>query len=339
MPNRREALQLLSTAALTIASQASAASKTLARQFERTSSAIDMPPSMQPEQPQSEPLQAQAPMPTPASPSMKPIPATGELLPVIGLGTYQTFDVGAGAEARASLTDVLRTFAKLGGKVVDSSPMYGRSESVVGDIMAAEKLRQELFVATKVWTQGKQSGVDQMKQSMRELRVETVDLMQVHNLIDAAPHLATLADMKRDGRIRYIGVTHYTASGADAVVAAIRRQKVDVVQINYSAVERSAERVLLPLCRDSGIAVLANRPFTQGALLRDLQAKPLPSWAAEIGCTSWAQILLKFVISHPAVTCAIPATSKVTHLRDNMAAGHGPMPDEKLRARIAAAVG
>ncbi|HET7705667.1 MAG TPA: aldo/keto reductase [Thermoanaerobaculia bacterium] len=259
-------------------------------------------------------------------------------IPPIGLGTWQTFDVGGTDAARKPLEDVLRTFVELGGRLVDSSPMYGRSEQVVGDIAAKLGLHPKLFMATKVWTRGKRDGIEQMEESMRRLRVKTIDLMQVHNLVDADTHLATLDAWKREGRIRFLGITHYTASAHGDVARIIERRPIDFVQINYSVGEREAEQRLLPLARERGVRVIANRPFASGSLLRRLSGTPLPSWAAEIDCTSWAQILLKFVISHPAVTCAIPATSKVQHLRDNMGAGAGRMPDATMRARIASAV-
>jgi diketogulonate reductase-like aldo/keto reductase len=262
------------------------------------------------------------------------IPATGEALPAIGLGTWQTFDVGPGE--RAGLEGVLRAFVDLGGSVVDSSPMYGRSEEVVGDLAAKLGVQSALFLATKVWTSGKTAGVRQMEASMRKLRTARIDLMQVHNLVDVETHLDTLAEWKREGRVRYVGVTHYTAGQHEAVARVLATHPVDFVQINYSVGEREAERRLLPLARERGVAVLANRPFGGGDLFRRLRSRPLPAWAAEIDCTSWAQVLLKFVISHTAITCAIPATSQVTHLRDNMQAAHGRLPDAALRARIAA---
>lgn len=264
------------------------------------------------------------------------IRATGETVPVIGLGTWQTFDVGTAEAERAPLAAVLREFAALGGRVIDSSPMYGRSEEVAGDLMVQSGLREKLFVATKVWITGQRAGVEQMEESMRKLRVPVIDLMQVHNLVDVSAHLETLRAWKREKRIRYLGVTHYTASGAGAVARLIEAEAVDFVQINYSVAERDAEQHLLPLCRERGVAVIANRPLAGGDLIRRLLARPLPSWAAEIDSTSWAQILLKFVVSHPAMTVAIPGTSKVEHLRDNMKAAVGRLPDEKLRARIAA---
>ena len=273
-----------------------------------------------------------------ASPLARPIPATGQGLPVIGLGTWQTFDVGSSPSQRAPLVDVLRTFVELGGRLIDSSPMYGRSEEVVGDIAASLGVRERLFVATKVWTTGARAGIAQMEESMRKLRADPIDLMQVHNLVDVDTHLDTLRDWKQAGRVRHVGITHYTAGAHDAVARVIASRPVDFVQINYSVGEREAERRLLPFARERGVAVIVNRPFGGGALLRRLRSRPLPAWAAEIDCTSWAQLLLKFVIAHPAVTCAIPATSKVEHLRDNMAAGRGRLPDEALRARIATAV-
>ncbi len=266
------------------------------------------------------------------------IPSTGEMLPIIGLGTWQTFDVGTEATTRAPLQVVLREFAALGGKLIDSSPMYGRSEEVAGDLIAALGIRPQLFIATKVWTSGKVAGLTQMDESMKKLKARPIELLQVHNLLDVETHLSTLTDWKRQGRVRYIGVTHYTNSAFAAVAKVISGHPVDFLQINYSVGEREAEKKLLPLARERGIAVIVNRPFAGGELIRRLRGTPLPTWAAEIDCTSWAQLLLKFVISHPAVTCAIPATARVEHLRDNMAAGLGRMPDENLRARIAASV-
>jgi diketogulonate reductase-like aldo/keto reductase len=267
------------------------------------------------------------------------IPASGETIPVIGMGTWQTFDVGADDAERAPLELVLKTFVELGGTLVDSSPMYGRSEGVVGDLAARLGIQDALFVATKVWTSGKAAGIRQMESSMAKLRSPRIDLMQVHNLVDVAAHLDTLQEWKRGGRVRYIGVTHYTASSHDAVAEVLGTHAVDFVQINYSAMEREAERRILPMALDRGVAVLANRPFAEGKLFRRLQARPLPGWAEDIDCRSWAELLLKFVVSHPAVTCVIPATSNADHLRDNMRAGTGVMPDQRLRAKIAAEIG
>ena len=267
----------------------------------------------------------------------RPIPSSGERLPVIGLGTWQSFDIGADAAARAPLEEVLRAFVQLGGKLIDSSPMYGRAETVAGDLIAKIGAREKLFIATKVWTSGKDAGIAQMEDSIAKLRAKPIDLMQVHNLLDMETQLHTLADWKKQGRVRYIGVTHYTPSAYAAVAKAIEAHKMDFLQINYSVGEREAEQRLLPMARERGIAVIVNRPFAGGGLIRRLSSLPVPAWAAEIDCASWAQLLLKFVVSHPAVTCAIPATSKIEHLRDNMAAGSGRMPDEKMRALIAAA--
>jgi aryl-alcohol dehydrogenase-like predicted oxidoreductase len=259
-----------------------------------------------------------------------------ETIPRIGLGTWQAFDVGPEPSTRAPREEVLAAFVEGGGALVDSSPMYGRAETVLGDIAAKLGLRPRLFLATKVWTTGKGAGIRQMEDSLRKLRTATIDLMQVHNLVDADVHLDTLAGWRRDGRIRYLGVTHYHADGHEAVARALSSHALDFIQVNYSTGEREADRRLLPLARDRGVRVIANRPFAAGELLRGLKGRPLPAYAAEIDCTSWAQLLLKFVVSHPAVTCAIPATSNVAHLRDNMAALGGPLPDATLRARIAA---
>ena len=258
-------------------------------------------------------------------------------LPRIGLGTWQTFDVPSSDSARRPLRDVLSEFVKLGGRVVDSSPMYGRSEDVLGDIAVELGVRQKLFVATKVWTSGRAAGIRQMEGSERKLRGR-VDLMQVHNLVDVDTHLATLREWKREGRIRYIGITHYTSSAYADLERVIDRGGIDFLQLNYSIAEREAERRILPHAAAKGVGVLINRPFGGGSLFRDVRSKPVPALAAEIGCASWAELFLKFVISHPAVTCAIPGTSKVEHLRQNMKAGGGVMPDAKMRARIAAAL-
>jgi diketogulonate reductase-like aldo/keto reductase len=276
--------------------------------------------------------------PDPKAILMRAIPSSGEALPVIGLGTWQTFDVGSSAPERAPLGEVLEAFAAMGGRVIDSSPMYGRSEEVVGDLTARLAPKTRLFIATKVWTSGKEAGIRQMEDSMRKLRVTAIDLMQVHNLLDADTHLDTLERWKADGRVRYLGVTHYTASGAEELARVIERRKVDSVQINYSVAERAAEKRLLPLARERGVAVIANRPFAGGEMFRKVGGKPVPDWARAIDCDSWAQLMLKFVVSHPAITCAIPASAKVEHTRDNMKAGYGRMPDAKMREAIAAEI-
>jgi aryl-alcohol dehydrogenase-like predicted oxidoreductase len=273
------------------------------------------------------------------APSMltRPIPSSNERLPVIGLGSWQTFDVGAAEAARKPLMDVLSLFVELGGTVVDSSPMYGRSESTLGDLAVKVALRDKLFMATKVWTSGRSAGIEQMEDSERKLRGK-VDLMQIHNLLDADTHLDTLRRWKAEKRIRYIGITHYTAGAYAQLETWMRRPGIDFVQLNYSLAEREAEQRLLPLAQERGIAVLVNRPFGSGSLFRESRNRPVPGFAKDLGATSWAELFLKFVISHPAVTCAIPATSKTEHLRQNMNAGRTPLPDEPMRKKIAAAL-
>lgn len=265
----------------------------------------------------------------------KPIPRSGEALPVIGLGTWQTFDVGTNQAAREPLQEVLREFVRAGGSVIDSSPMYGNSETVAGDIAHELGLHKQLFLATKVWTSGRDAGVRQMEESFRRLRAQRMDLMQVHNLVDYRTHLETLRRWKEPGKVRYIGVTHYTSSAYDQLARVLASEDLDFVQFNYSLGEREAEKRLLPLAAEKQLGVLINRPFSEGRLFRRAAGKPLPPWAKEIGCASWAQFFLKFIVSHPAVTCAIPATSKVAHLTDNMRAGLAPMPDAATRARMA----
>ena len=263
------------------------------------------------------------------------IPRTGESLPVVGLGTWQTFDVPEQKSAREPLKLVLRRFAQGGGSVIDSSPMYGNSESVVGDLATELGILKQLFLATKVWTRGREAGIQQMEQSFQRLRTHRVDLMQVHNLLDWRTHLPTLRRWKEEKRIRYIGVTHYTASAYVELAGVLEQHDVDFVQLNYSIAEREAEQRLLPLAVDRQIAVLVNRPFAEGVLFRRTRGKSLPPWAKQIGCATWSQFFLKFIISHPAVTCAIPATSKLDHLLENMQAGVGPLPDRELRERMA----
>jgi aryl-alcohol dehydrogenase-like predicted oxidoreductase len=266
------------------------------------------------------------------------IASTGALLPVIGCGTWRTFDVGTSAAERAPLAEVLRILFEAGGSVIDSSPMYGAAEAVVGDLLAASGSRDKAFIATKVWTRGREQGIAQMRQSMALLHAERIELMQVHNLVDWRTHLDTLRGWKREGRITYLGVTHYTPSAYGELESVLKAETLDFVQLNYAINDRAAEERLLPLAADRGIAVLVNQPFGGGDLFRALRGRPLPDWAAEIDCASWAQIPLKFVLSHPAVTCAIPGTSRPEHMRDNIAAGTGRMPDRTLRERMAAAV-
>jgi diketogulonate reductase-like aldo/keto reductase len=265
------------------------------------------------------------------------IPSSGEKIPVIGLGTSGPFEVGTAAEQRAPLGAVLEAFFAGGGTFIDTSPMYSTAEAVLGDLLTAT-MQERAFVATKVWTRGEQEGVRQMTRSRELLRRRKIDLMQVHNLLDLEVHLRTLRRWKAEGRIRYIGITHYTVASHETLADIIRREPLDFVQFNYSATTTAAENMLLPLCADRGVATIVNRAFDDGKIFAQLRGKPLPSWAADIGCSSWAQVLLKYVISHPAVTCVIPATGKLANMQDNLAAGRGVMPDAELRRTIAATV-
>lgn len=252
----------------------------------------------------------------------------------MGLGTWQTFDVGPGD--LGPIRDVYARFLERGGRVVDTSPMYGRAEGVIGAFRGECADDRRPFLATKVWTSGADAGVSQMNVSFERLRTTQIDLMQVHNLVDFAAHLPTLRAWKSEGRIRYIGVTHYQSSAFDRLQAAIREPGVDFVQLNYSIGDREAEAKLLPMAADRGIAVIVNQPFGGGSLFGRVRSTPLPAWAAECGCKSWAQVFLKYILGHPAVTCVIPATSKVRHLDDNLEAGTGVLPDAKLRLRMSA---
>ncbi|HEV8141850.1 MAG TPA: aldo/keto reductase [Methylomirabilota bacterium] len=266
------------------------------------------------------------------------IPSSGETIPAVGLGTWQTFDVGASAAEREPRREVLRRFVELGGRVIDSSPMYGTAETVVGDLASELGVLDKLFVATKVWTSGRAAGVAQMEQSLRRLRKPRLDLMQIHNLVDWRTHLATLQEWKQAGRIRHLGVTHYTPSAYDELERVLRSETLDFVQVNYSLGERDAERRVLPLARERGIAVLVNRPFAEGGLFGRVRDQALPSWAADFECASWAQFFLKWILAHPAVTCVIPATSRPEHLVDNMKAGTGTLPDATTREKMTALI-
>jgi diketogulonate reductase-like aldo/keto reductase len=270
------------------------------------------------------------------SPKMlsRTIPSSGEKLPLIGLGTWQAFDVGASDAEQRPLQDVLTTFVKLGGHVIDSSPMYGRAEETIGELVSRLGLRNSLFLATKVWTRGKQGGIDSMERSLARLRTKAIDLMQVHNLVDVATQLATMREWKEQGRIRYIGITHYEAGAFSEVARILANEKLDFVQINYSIAEREAEDKILPLAQQRGVAVIANRPFGGGDLFSRVRGKPVPNFAKDFECTSWAQFFLKWIVANPAVTCAIPATNNVRHLEDNMRGGAGRLPDERMRARM-----
>jgi aryl-alcohol dehydrogenase-like predicted oxidoreductase len=254
------------------------------------------------------------------------IPSSGQSLPVIGCGTWLGFDVGGRPLEIDQRGKVLDALFEAGGRVIDSSPMYGSAEEVVGELLGRRSKREQAFVATKVWTSGKRAGIEQMERSMRLLQCEHIDLMQVHNLVDWQAHLATLREWKAAKRISYIGVTHYTESGYAELEKVMKSELLDFVQFNYSVDARSAEQRLLPLAAQRGLAVLVNLPLGGGKLLKSLSSKPLPAWAAEIGCQSWNQVLLKFVLSHPAVTCAIPGTSRPDHMRGNAGAGEGELP-------------
>lgn len=270
---------------------------------------------------------------------MRAIPSTGEKLPVIGLGSWQTFDT----DDIAPIKPVLEKFLALGGRVIDSSPMYGKSEAAIGkmlaELRAADPKAPAPFLATKVWTRGKQEGIAQMKRSITRMGTTAkLDLMQIHNLVDWKTHLATLREWKAAGTIRYIGITHYSHGEFDAMEKIVEREKIDFVQLPYSVAERGAEKRLLPAAAAAGVAVLVMEPFASGALFDRVKGKALPAVAKELACTSWAQLFLKFIVGHPAVTCPIPATSKLKHVEDNLGALRGPLPTEAQRKLIAAAI-
>lgn len=262
----------------------------------------------------------------------RPIPSTGEKIPAIGLGTWLTFDV-SDAAARSTRHEILRAFFAGGGRIVDSSPMYGASEETLGAAMPENAAK--LFAATKVWTVGLLAGKRQMENSRALWKLPRFDLMQVHNMLDWETHLPTLRQMKAEGRVRYIGITTSHGRRHDLVEKILKSEKVDFVQLTYNLADPQVERTLLPLAADRAVAVIVNRPFDGGELFGARTAKPLPGWAKEIGCASWAEAFLRWIVAHPAVTCAIPATSKPSHLKENMRALEGPLPDEKLRRRIA----
>jgi len=266
------------------------------------------------------------------------IPSSDEMLPVVGVGTWRTFDVGARPANRAPLAEVLRLLFDAGGSAIDTSPMYGSAEAVVGDLLSAANSRAKAFIATKVWTTGRDNGLTQMRNSLRLLETDRIDLMQIHNLVDWRAHLPTLQAWKAEGRIRYLGITHYTQSAHDELESVMRSEKWDFVQVNYALDDRAVERTLLPLAAERGIAVIVNQPFGGGGLLRKLLSRKLPEWAGEIGATSWAQLLLKFVLANPAVTCVIPGTGKPEHMADNLRAGFGVYPDAALLKRMIAEI-
>lgn len=267
----------------------------------------------------------------------RPIPSSGEPMPVVGLGTWQTFDIGASRPERDPRRQVLEELFSAGGRMIDSSPMYGRAEAVVGDLLDEMKARDKAFLATKVWTTGETAGIAQMEASAAKMKAPVIDLMQIHNLVDWRTHLRTLRAWKEAGRFRYIGITHYTTSSLDTLADILAAERLDFVQMGYSLATRAAERRLLPVARDRGVAVIANQPFDSGGMFAKVKGKPLPGWAADYDCASWAQIMLKYLIAHPAMTCVIPGTARLEHARDNIAAGRGRLPDEAGRKRIAAA--
>jgi diketogulonate reductase-like aldo/keto reductase len=266
----------------------------------------------------------------------RPIPKSGETLPVIGLGTWQTFDLtNNDAAALENLRAILQALFGGGGKVIDSSPMYGRAEAVTGELLARMHAREHAFLATKVWTSGRAAGIAEMRCSAELLKTRVIDLMQIHNLVDWRTQLATLRQMKEAGQVRYIGITHYTPSAFGDLAGIIEREEIDFVQLPYSIDVREAEKRMLPLAAERGVAVMVNRPFGGGSLFRQVRGKALPPSAAEAGCASWAQFFLKYIVAHPAVTCVIPATNDLGHLADDLKAGYGPMPDAATRRRMA----
>jgi diketogulonate reductase-like aldo/keto reductase len=267
-------------------------------------------------------------------PITREIPSTGERLPVIGMGTSRTFDVQNDPAAKAQLGQVLRVFFDNGGALIDSSPMYGSSEAVVGELLKTIPNKTKLFAATKVWIDGKQEGIDQMQESMRLMEVAVMDLMQIHNLRDWKTHLPTLRQWKAEGKIRYIGITTSHGRSHAELMQIMRTEKLDFVQFTYNIDDRTAENSLLPLAAERGMATLINRPYQRGALFKKVKGVTLPEWAAEFDCKSWGNFFLKFILSHPAVTCVIPATTQVDHMRDNMAAGFGKLPTPAMRKRM-----
>jgi diketogulonate reductase-like aldo/keto reductase len=264
-----------------------------------------------------------------------PSATNGESVPVIGMGTWNTFDVGDGAGERAPLVKVLEMFYAAGARLIDSSPMYGNAENVTGDLVQQLGKQSSTFYATKVWTSGRDKGLAQIEHSLRAMKTPRLDLLQIHNLVDWRTHVATLRQLKSDGRIRYAGVTHYTVGAHSEIEAVLRAERFDFAQFNYSIGTRAAEQRLLPYCQEHGIGVLINRPFEEGGLFTRVRNRKLPGYAKEIGCTSWAQVFLKYIVSHPAVTCVIPATSRPEHMQDNLQAGFAPLPDAALRERMA----
>jgi aryl-alcohol dehydrogenase-like predicted oxidoreductase len=266
------------------------------------------------------------------------IPSSNEPLPIVGLGTYRGFDVGPSDEAYKQLPKVLSALFEKGGTVIDSSPMYGRAEQTTGELLSIHEPRSPAFLATKVWTRGREEGIAQMEQSFKLLQTDRIDLMQIHNLLDWQLHMPTLRRWKEEGRIRYIGITHYTASAYEEVEAVLKAEPLDFLQINYALDDRGVEKRILPLCRERGVAVICNRPFGGGGLIARLQGRPLPGWAAQVGVKSWPQLALKFLLSHSAVTCVIPGTGNPRYMAENAGAGFGPMLTDAQRHQLIALV-
>lgn len=263
------------------------------------------------------------------------IPSTGETMPAVGLGTWRAFDVGPGETARRPLREVLQRVLDGGGRIIDTSPMYGRAEVVTGDLLIKLGQRPRSFVATKVWTSGRERGIEQMQRSAQLLRAEIIDLIQIHNLVDWRTHMATLRRMKDAGRVRYVGITHYTTGALPELARILRTEPgIDFVQLGYSPATRAAETELLPTAADRGVAVIVNQPLERGDLLRRVRERPLPEWAHEFDCTSWSHLFLKYILAEPAVTCVIPATGNPDHMTDNLAAGLGRLPDARQRRLI-----
>jgi diketogulonate reductase-like aldo/keto reductase len=265
----------------------------------------------------------------------RPIPSTGEPMAVVGLGTWRAFDVGSDETGRGPLRQVLQRLLDGGRRIIDTSPMYGRAEAVTGDLLAESGARPRSFLATKVWTTGRERGIEQMRRSAQLLRTEIIDLMQIHNLVDWRTHLATLRRMKEEGRVRYIGITHYTISALPELARILRTEPgIDFVQLGYSLATRAAEAELLPTAAEHGVAVIANQPLERGNLFRRVRRRELPDWAREFDCANWAELFLKYVLAEPAVTCVIPATGNPDHMKDNLAAGFGSLPDARQREQI-----
>ena len=270
-----------------------------------------------------------------ADPIQRIIPSSGEKITAIGLGTWISFDIGTSISKRERLKNVLKILVEKNGSIIDSSPMYGTSEQVVGELSEELKIRHKLFFATKVWTSGRQNGVEQMDDSFARMRTQTMNLMQVHNLVDAESHIRTLKEWQSTGKIKYWGVTHYLESAIPSLIAIIKKHKPDFVQFSYSIRNREAEKQLLPQCKDEGVAVIINRPFDGGSLFDSIKDQKLPAWVAEYDIKTWAQFFLKFIISHPAVTAAIPGTSNPDHMSDNILAAYGKLPDTAARHKMA----